>query len=314
MKEILRILPTTEYVTCLQKSGYRGPVNRYSLFPATENLIRMKGEVTLTRVIKDTIIIYGKSITLIDTGVAGCEKQIFDTIQSRGRDPSEVDLIILTHAHPDHIGAAMKIQKKTGSKIAVHQADKAWIEDIDLQNRERPVPGFSTLVGGPVRGDLELSDGEILVLDETRNMTIQVLHTPGHSPGSVSLFMPDEGLLFSGDAIPVPGDLPVYDDALSSVTSIRRIREHVGIRVLLSAWHKPREGDEAYQQMDKGLLYLQQIHDAVRACSDTESADLMEITRKTAELLGLPPQAVNSLLARTFSANLRIRGTEKLIE
>lgn len=261
-----------------------------------------------------SFIIYGKNITLIDTGVAGCEKQIFDTIQAHGRDPSEIALIILTHAHPDHIGAAMTIQKNTGCIIAAHRSEKPWIEDVELQNRERPVPGFSTLVSGPVRVDRELSDGDIIVLDERKDLTIQVLHTPGHSPGSVSLFMPGEGLLFSGDVIPVPGDLPVYDDALPSATSILKIRKHDGIRVLLSAWDEPRENEEAYLQMDKGLLYLQHIHDAVRACTDTESADLMDITRKTVEFLGLPPQAVNPLLARTFSANLRIREREKLIK
>jgi glyoxylase-like metal-dependent hydrolase (beta-lactamase superfamily II) len=51
-------------------------------------------------------IIYGKMITLIDTGVAGCETPIFENIRSAGRDPSEIALIILTHSHPDHIGAA----------------------------------------------------------------------------------------------------------------------------------------------------------------------------------------------------------------
>ena len=69
--------------------------------------------------------VYGKTITLIDTGVSGCEKHIFDTIRSTGRDPSEIALIVLTHSHPDHIGAARMIQKETGCSIAAHPAERA---------------------------------------------------------------------------------------------------------------------------------------------------------------------------------------------
>ena len=56
-------------------------------------------------------LLAGETITLIDTGVAGCENVIFDYIRSIGRDPREISLIILTHSHPDHIGAAKAIQR-----------------------------------------------------------------------------------------------------------------------------------------------------------------------------------------------------------
>lgn len=259
-------------------------------------------------------IIFGETITLIDTGVAGCGKAIFETIRSAGRDPSEIALVILTHAHPDHIGAARAVREATGCSIAAHPAERAWIEDVELQNRERPVPGFAALVGGPVQVDHELEDGDGIEPDDTRSVDLQVLHTPGHSPGSISLFMPGEGALFSGDAIPVKGDLPVYDDALLSARSVQRLRGLAGIRVLLSAWDEPRKEGEAYLQMDRAAEYLQSIHDTVRACAGSGSPDIMELTRKTAATLGLPPQAVNPLLARTFAANLWVRERETLTE
>ncbi|MDT8358566.1 MAG: MBL fold metallo-hydrolase, partial [Methanomicrobiaceae archaeon] len=96
-------------------------------------------------------LVYGESITLIDTGVAGCEEQIFASIWSAGRDSSEIALIILTHSHPDHMGAARAVQQVTRCSIAAHPAEMAWIEDVERQNSERPVPGFDTLVGGSVR-------------------------------------------------------------------------------------------------------------------------------------------------------------------
>jgi len=258
-------------------------------------------------------LVYGETITLIDTGVAGCETQIFDYIQSTGRDPSEIALIVLTHSHPDHIGAARAIQQATGCSIAAHPAERAWIEDVELQNRERPVPGFATLVGGSVQLDFELVDGDSIETDETRTGEMQVVHTPGHSPGSISLFMHSEGALFSGDVIPVTGDLPVYDDAPSSVQSVKRLRGLTGIKILLSAWDEPRKGDDAYRQMDRALEYLRKIHETVLANAGDGSQDAMELTKKTAAALGLPPQAVNPLLARTFAANLRAKDVPDLL-
>lgn len=252
-------------------------------------------------------LIYGDTITLIDTGVAGCEKDIFEYVRSTGRDPSEIALIILTHAHPDHIGAARAIQRVTGCSIAAHPAERTWIEDVDLQNRERPVPGFCTLVGGPVTVDHELMDGDTIEPDDTRAVDMLVFHTPGHSKGSISLFLHNDGALFCGDAVPVAGEIPVYEDAVASVQSVKRLRGLNGIRVLLSSWDKPRNGDAAYQQMDLALDYLRKIQKTVLTFAGDSSYDLMILTQKAAEALGLPPQAVSPLLARTFAANLQRR-------
>jgi hydroxyacylglutathione hydrolase len=252
-------------------------------------------------------LVYGETITLIDTGVAGCEAGIFDYIRSTGRDPSEIALVVLTHSHPDHIGAARAIRQATGCSIAAHPAERAWIEDVDLQNRERPVPGFATLVGGAVPVDLELDDGDSIEPDETRAGEMQVIHAPGHSAGSIALFLHNEGALFAGDAIPVTGDLPVYDDFVASVQSVQRLRGLTGIKVLVSAWDDPRRGDEAYRQMDRAIEYLRKIHAAVLASAGEGSPDPLELARRTAAALGLPPQAVNPLLARTVAATLRAR-------
>jgi glyoxylase-like metal-dependent hydrolase (beta-lactamase superfamily II) len=258
-------------------------------------------------------LVYGETITLIDTGIAGCEAKIFNYIRSTGRDPSEITLTVLTHSHPDHIGAARAIRQATGCSIAAHLAERAWIEDVELQNRERPVPGFASLVGGSVQLDFELVDGDSIETDETRATEMQVFHTPGHSAGSIALFMHSEGALFSGDVIPVAGDLPVYDDAVASVRSVKQLRGLTGIRVLLSAWDEPKRGDEAYRQMDRAFEYLQRIHRAVRSRVGENFADPMDFTRIVAAAIGLPPQAANPLLARTFAANLRVREIPDLL-
>ena len=260
-----------------------------------------------------TYLIYGETITLIDTGVAGCEVQIFDAIRSTGRDPSEIALVILTHSHPDHIGAARAIQQATNCSIAAHPAERTWIENVELQNRERPVPGFATLVGGSVQIDHELVDGDCIEIDERDAREIQVFHTPGHSQGSISLFMHSDGVLFSGDAIPVKGDLPIYDDALVSVQSVQRLRKLTGIRTLLSAWDEPKKGTDVYLQMDLAVTYLQTIHEAVCTNADTDSPNMMELTRKTAAAIGLPPEVVNPMFTRTVAAHLRVRDRKNLL-
>jgi hydroxyacylglutathione hydrolase len=258
-------------------------------------------------------LIYGETITLIDTGVAGSETQIFDYIRATGRDPSEISLIVLTHSHPDHIGAARAIQQVTGCTMTAHPAERAWIEDVELQNRERPVPGFATLVGGSVQIDNELVGGDTVEPDDTRAGEMQVFYTPGHSAGSISLFLHNEGALFSGDAVPVAGDLPIYDDILLSVQSVKRLKAVRGIRVLLSSWDEPRKGVDAYRQMDLALDYFQKIHETVLVSAGDGFPNLMDLTGKAAAVLGLPPHAVNPLLSRTFAANLRVRDRKNLL-
>ena len=98
-------------------------------------------------------IIEGESLYLIDSGVFGCEKQIIAYLNTIGRSVSEIRGIFLTHAHPDHIGSAAWFQEHTGAKIYTSEGEKRWIEDIDLEFRERPIPNFYRLAGRKGHGD-----------------------------------------------------------------------------------------------------------------------------------------------------------------
>jgi len=78
-------------------------------------------------------LIYGvEQICLIDCGVAGSERVLFDYVRSTGRTPDEIAMIVQTHAHPDHIGASQAIKQATGCIVAAHPGDNPWIEDVDL--------------------------------------------------------------------------------------------------------------------------------------------------------------------------------------
>jgi len=247
----------------------------------------------------------GERICLIDSGVRGKEQTIFDYLKDMGRKPEEISLLILTHSHPDHMGAARAVQMASGCEIAAHPAEKAWIEDVDLQFRERPVPGFHSLVGGSVRVSRVLREGDFLDLGS--GLSIQVFHTPGHSLGSISVWLPAEGLLFSADAVPIPGEMPIFVDAAASIASIGRLKALQGIRTLLSAWDEPRAGERARLTMDEGIDYLQLIREAALKAASTDSslrADPMKLCTLALKELGLPETMANPLVARSFQACL----------
>jgi hydroxyacylglutathione hydrolase len=249
-------------------------------------------------------LIYGRDrICLIDSGIASSEGVIFDYLGKTGRDPRQISLLILTHSHPDHIGGARAVQEGTGCAVASHAEEKTWIEDVELQARERPVPGFHSLVGGSVRVDRTLAEGENIELDG--GIGIQVFHTPGHSRGSISLWVPGERTLICGDAVPLAGDLPIYDDVLASVDSIKKLKGIEGIDLLLASWDDPRQGRGAYQVLDESLRYLQRIQDSVnRVAGENVPTDPLVFCQQVLEDLGLSGVPVNPLVARSFQAHL----------
>lgn len=258
-------------------------------------------------------LIYGTNgICLIDSGVASSERAIFEYLWATDRKVSDISLIIQTHAHPDHIGASRTIKGETGCSVAVHPAEKAWIENVQLQNRERPVPGFDTLVAGSLAVNRLLEDGE--VFDLGCGLKLQVFHTPGHSRGSISLLLLGYQALFSGDAIPVPGEMPVYEDVRASVASIKKLQAIQGVRHLLPSWDEPQQGAAVYPRMEEGLRYLQRTHDAVRRCSGTSVApDLLDVTRCVLKELSLPPELANPIAARSIAAHLDLRRLKNIV-
>ena len=105
----------------------------------------------------------------------------------------KLDGILLTHTHFDHVGAVAPVAKATGAEVWVPELEKPVLADI---NAFVPWPGF-----GPYENwDAEhtVSGGERL---ELAGFEIDVLFTPGHSPGHVTYSIPDEQVVFSGDVL-----------------------------------------------------------------------------------------------------------------
>ena len=249
-------------------------------------------------------LIVGKTICLVDAGVAATAPLILDTVKELGRSPREISLILLTHAHPDHIGGCAPIRKLAPVPIAVHPTDRSWVEDVALQYRERPIPNLFELApeGAPV--DRVLTDGETISWEEGK--TIRVIATPGHSPGSVSFFFEEEGALFSGDSIPAAGQIPIYTDPVASVASVEKLKQLSNVTVLLSSWHEPIVGERIAEIMDEGCRYIGQIDALVQEIHAQEPHLSGEaLSRRALERLGITIPRVLFMVEVSFKSHLR---------
>ncbi len=141
------------------------------------------------------------SLTLIDTGMSSDAKKILNYLSTNlSRKLSDVKTIVLTHAHVDHARGAYSIKKATGAKLAVHEADSEYVSG----NQKLPSPkgaiGFLFEIispffkSKPVDVDQRLKDNDTIG-------RLTVLHTPGHTPGSISLYDRERRLVFVGDTI-----------------------------------------------------------------------------------------------------------------
>ena len=179
-------------------------------------------------------LILDRKITLIDSGIKGSEKDIYSYIRDAGRSIGDIETLMLSHAHPDHIGAASQIKKDVQCEVVAHEKEKIWIEDIEFQNQQRPVPGFYNLVNEPVNVDVLIEDNEMLIIGNS--LELRMLHTPGHSPGMLSILFPGQNILFTGDAIPLENDIPNYNNFHQMKLSLKRIKETKGYNKLISSW------------------------------------------------------------------------------
>jgi hydroxyacylglutathione hydrolase len=125
---------------------------------------------------------------VIDPG--GDPEPILAAIEAEGLT---IRYILNTHAHFDHMAANQPLLAATGGLLALHPAD------MELLTTGGGARWFGLLSSMPTpEPDVELSDGQELTLGGLR---IEVLHTPGHSPGHVAFHLPEERVLFSGDAL-----------------------------------------------------------------------------------------------------------------
>ncbi len=145
---------------------------------------------------------------IIDPGDNG--EELYRYIVSSGIN---LRYIINTHCHFDHVGGNKILKEKTGAKFAIHEAEKPLLERADVGAK---LWGFD--IDTSPSPDLYLKDGDILKIG---NIEILVIHTPGHSPGSICLKIED--IIITGDTLFAGGigrtDFPggSYEDIIKSI-------------------------------------------------------------------------------------------------
>ncbi|MBI3940073.1 MAG: MBL fold metallo-hydrolase [Acidobacteria bacterium] len=249
-------------------------------------------------------VIVGKQTCIVDTGPAGCEQGLVEMLAALGRSPAEVAWVVNTHEHPDHVGGNSFFQEQGRPQFACHARAARWIENLDAQYRERPLYGFDKLAGKAVRVSRLLQDGD--EIDLGNGIRLRVIYTPGHSPGSVSLFCTGEDALITADAIQPVGGLPLYSDLPALRQSLGRLLAFPGIKTLYCA-HSDRAfaGDEIPAIIQSGLDYLDRVDAAVKEAVKYGATGPEEITREALLRLGMTPPPVMPITIQSILSHLQ---------
>jgi len=151
----------------------------------------------------NSYLLKGKETILFDPGHISsdfnedCLGMLLQQISADGIELTAIDLVLCTHGHPDHIESAGIISEKCQAKVAYHQADQFIIDYF--ANLGAAIKGRG---GSSLQSDLQLNEGSLATNpDHNEGEKIEVLHTPGHSPGSVCFYLPDYRALISGDTV-----------------------------------------------------------------------------------------------------------------
>ncbi len=190
------------------------------------------------------------TFTLVDAGMQPDGKRILEYITVKmSLKPSDVKTIVITHCHVDHIRGAAALKAATGARVAVHEEDAGVVSG----DRKNPMPrgavGFvfnavsPLLRTTPVKPDQNLKENDVIG-------RLTVLHTPGHTPGSISLYDAESGVLLVGDTARfrkgrLEGPPPQLTlDKAKAKASIARL-SNLDFQVMLSGHGEPLKSKDA---------------------------------------------------------------------
>lgn len=186
----------------------------------------------------NTYLIDGEKRTLIDPGHYQFFSHVRDGLSALSLTPEDMDMVLVTHGHPDHI-ESVQVFSDMKALVAVSQIEMDFIRKI--------APHYGQVLGVvDFEPDILLQEGE----QEIGSIMLQIIPTPGHSPGSVCFYWPDEKVLFSGDVIFNGGigrtDLPMGNGE-ELKASIRHLAA-LDVEYILSGHGEPVTGRQAVKR------------------------------------------------------------------
>lgn len=194
-------------------------------------------------------LIVGPETVLVDTGPAGHASKILNAVRAVGLDPSRIDRIVLTHFDYDHSGSAAQLSAELQAPIAIHAADALFLENPHMCPGIRRMlyhPPMSRILGWHgIPANVLLADGDTLG-------EWMVVHTPGHTPGSISLIRESVGIV--GDALLFkngrlrPNVWHLSTDQAQQLASAKRLAR-AGLRTILPGHYAPCTNPQATEQL-----------------------------------------------------------------
>jgi glyoxylase-like metal-dependent hydrolase (beta-lactamase superfamily II) len=156
-------------------------------------------------------------LTLIDTCFSADLPKLEEYLHNAGYEISDIKRIVITHLHPDHTQAANEMKRRSGgvAEILSHWSEAAYLSHnppysgppshetiLNLFNQlgvkpEDVFKKYGSFDVEPIKVDRKLQDGDMV----GKNNSLQVIHTPGHTPGHISLYSKQHGIIFGGDFI-----------------------------------------------------------------------------------------------------------------
>ncbi|QLG48259.1 MBL fold metallo-hydrolase [Natrinema halophilum] len=205
-------------------------------------------EITITPVVVET----DRGLVLLDVGPRGAISSLETHLMKVGYSLEDVWLVVLSHHDGDHAAGLAALLERVDAVVATHREEAPFVsgekEPIKSDGERYP----------PVTVDLELVDGVRIPTDAG---LMEVVATPGHTPGHVSVYFPTGNLLIAGDALVADGDEPLAGPKPNFTPEMERATESVGT---LASLEVDRTVCYHGGYVDRGTERIREIHDQLR--------------------------------------------------